>query len=124
MIEFNFIKPQEDKGSVKLTVHKTGKLGFSKNAIEMLSLQDNRCCKFARGEDGEKLYLLITNKKDEYTFNISKAGDYFYVKAKSFLSDLNIDYQDKETTTIFDISELEEQKGVYKLSKRVINKRK
>ena len=39
MIDLNFIKPKETYGSVKLTVHKTGKLGFSKNAIELLEIE-------------------------------------------------------------------------------------
>jgi|SRR5690606_29680274 len=124
MVEFNFIKPKENKGSVKLTVQKTGKLGFSKNAIDLLDLQNNRYCKFATVVNEDGLYMLISNEKDDYTFDISKAGDYFYIKAKSFLTDLNVDYENKDITVIYDISNMDEQNNMYKLKKRVINKRK
>lgn len=124
MLDFEFIKPKENKGSLKLTVQKTGKLGFSKYAINSLKLQNNRYCKFARDKESNGLYFLLSEEKDEYTYDISKAGEYYYIKAKSFLEEINIDYTNDNITIIFDMSRVEEQENVYELTKRVINKKK
>ena len=127
MIELKFFKPKDIEGSVKITVHKSGKLGFSKGAINLLKLNINKHCKFATNkvyENKDEIYLLVNNSEDEFSFKISKAGEYYYIKAKSFLSDLNIDYSDETQTIIFDIKEIDYQdQKIYKLNKRIVKKR-
>ncbi|WP_295811482.1 hypothetical protein [uncultured Apibacter sp.] len=128
MLNLNFVTPREGEGTAKLTVHKSGRLGFSKSAIELLNVENYRYCKFAfnkEDETDENIYMVLNKESDEFSFNISKAGEYYYIKAKNFLSDLKIDYTDDAKTYIFDIYKMDnEDLIVYKLKKRIIKKQK
>ncbi|WP_295212553.1 hypothetical protein [uncultured Chryseobacterium sp.] len=119
-MKLKILKPKESTLVSKITVHKTGKLGFSKGAMEQLELEANKFCKFGMNEE-EDLFIIVSNEKDEETYNIAKAGDYYYVSAKALLEDdLNIDYKSKNTT-IFDLFKTENKK-IMKMVKRVISK--
>lgn len=128
MVKLNFFKPKESERNAKVTVHKTGKLGFSKSASDIMDLTNNRYCKIGLNtetEEDENLYMVIQKTKDEYTHKVSKAGDYYYLKAKQLLTELGIDYKDDDTTVIFDIIPLEvDETKYYRLRKRIIEKRK
>jgi hypothetical protein len=127
-MQLKFITPKEIDGTPKITVHKSGKLGFSRSAADLLDIENNKFCKFAYDEENERdrvLYFLIEKTNDGESFSISKAGDYYYIKAKSLLNDLGIDFSDPTITIIFDISPTEyEGQRIYKLIKRIINKNK
>lgn len=125
MVELEFFQAKEDAGGVKLTVQKTGRLGFSKGAARHLNLSTEKYCKFGqRKEDpnDEDFYMVITEHPDEHAFKISKAGPYFYIKGKQLLTDMGIDYQDDTQTIIFDIQEVDGEQGIYRLKKRIRKK--
>ena len=128
MLNLNFIKPKGLGVAVKLTVHKTGRLGFSKSAIDLLSIRVNKYCKFATNNadaNDKSVYMVIGPSGDEYSFKISKAGEYYYVKAESFLNEMNIDFEDKTKTIIFDIQQIEYNgEKIYKLKKRIVEIKK
>ena len=130
MIKFKIIEPKELDGVAKLTVHLSGKLGLSASAAKLIDVLNNKYCMFALdSEDKNKdtIYLITSGTKSEKSFNISKAGDYYYIKGKSLLNDLNVDYSNNTNTIIFDIYPMEieyENSKVYKLKKRVIIKNK
>jgi len=48
----------------------------------------------------KNLYVTIGNKKpdDKDGFNVSKAGDYFYINLKGFYEQMNEDYQKIDIT--------------------------
>lgn len=129
MFIFEFIEPKENEKIAKLTVHKSGKLGLSKGAMGLLDSENNKFCKFAYNntentKDDKDLYMFLFKENDGASFSISKAGEYYYIKAKSLLIDLNIDYEDISKTIIFDIFPLEyEGNTIYKLKKRIIKKK-
>lgn len=75
--------------------------------------------KFGNDEKGN-LFLVTSNMEDEYSFKISKAGEYYYINAKNLLRDMDIDFKSKNTF-IFDLFETE-QENVFKMNKRVIKK--
>ena len=59
-----------------------------------MDLTNNRYCKIGLNtetEEDENLYMVIQKTKDEYTHKVSKAGDYYYLKAKQLLTELGID---------------------------------
>lgn len=125
MVELDFFQSKEDAGGVKLTVQKTGRLGFSKGAARYLNLSTDKYCKFGRRKEDpndEDFYMVLTNQPDEYAFKISKAGPYFYIKGKQLLTDMGIDYEDDSETIMFDIQEVEGEDNVYRLKKRVRKK--
>jgi hypothetical protein len=129
MFIFEFIEPKESEKIAKLTVHKSGKLGLSKGAMDLLDAENNKYCKFAynntdRDKGDKELYMFLFKENDGASFGISKAGEYYYIKAKSLLVDLEIDYEDISKTIIFDIYPMEyEGKTIYKLKKRIIKKK-
>ena len=109
-MNIDFIKPKEINTVAKITIHKSGKMGFSRGASELLKLDVNKYAKFGFNEES-----------DDSTFSISKAGEYYYILAKSLLQEIGIDYTSKDTT-IFDIKRTNEE-YIYKLNKRVIKKK-
>ncbi|AQW89707.1 hypothetical protein [Elizabethkingia anophelis] len=118
-MELKFIKPKENASIAKITVHKTGKLGFSRGAAELLKITENKFCKFGISEQNE-LFIVMCKENDGETFGIAKAGDYYYVTAKSLLNDLDIDYKTKDTI-IFDVIDIKDDK-IFKLIQRIIKK--
>ncbi|WES96545.1 hypothetical protein P2W68_17065 [Chryseobacterium arthrosphaerae] len=118
-MELRFLKPKENASIAKITVHKTGKLGFSRGAAEMLNITDNKFCKFGVNDEGE-LFIVMCKENDGESFSIAKAGEYYYVTAKSLLADLDIDYRTKNTI-IFDVVDIKED-NIYKMIQRIIKK--
>lgn len=129
MFFFEFIEPKENDRIAKLTVHKSGKLGLSKGAMDLLEVENNKYCKFAHNnnesnKEDKDLYMFLYKQNDGASFSISKAGEYYYIKAKSLLIDLDIDYIDVTKTIIFDVHPIEyEGETIYKLKKRIIKKK-
>ena len=50
-MNINFIKPKEINTVAKITIHKSGKMGFSRGASELLRLDVNKYAKFGFNED-------------------------------------------------------------------------
>lgn len=129
MFVFEFIEPKENGKIAKLTVHKSGKLGLSKGAMDLLDTENNKYCKFANNntdsnKEDKDLYMFLFKENDGASFSISKAGEYYYIKAKSLLIDLDIEYENTSETIIFDIYPMEyEGETIYKLKKRIIKKK-
>lgn len=114
-----FIKPEQAANNAKLTVHKTGKLGFSRGAMELLNTTVNRFARFGHDEQ-DQLLMEVSEKEQENSFQISKAGEYDYMNAKHLLEELNVDYTAPHTT-IFDLKKTSE-KNIFKLTERIIKK--
>jgi hypothetical protein len=95
-MKLNFYKANELDNNIKATVHKTGKLGFNSAAIQKLNLENNRKVRIATGDDYEKdksLYIIPHNDEDKESFNISKAGEYYYINTKPLFDLLGIEYE-------------------------------
>ena len=118
-MQLNFIKPKENIATAKLTVHKSGKIGLSKGAADLLQVEKLKFCKFGTNETSE-MFVVMFGDSDDETFNIAKAGAYYYISAKVLLKDIGIDYKSNDTI-IFDLEETENE-NVYKMIKRIIKK--
>jgi hypothetical protein len=124
MIELDFFKPQNQFGNAKITIQKTGRFGFNKVAIEELNLKGNRFCKIGKNRADENdlnLYIILLKDGDSTSFNISKAGDYFYIKAGALLKDIGIDYKNEKKTFIYDVEKADE--NIFRLKQRIIEKK-
>lgn len=126
MIKLKFIKANEITGKAKATIHQSGKLGFSNEAISYLNIKEGLHIMFAQNEDDEddlNLYAKVTNEASEDAFKISKAGAYYYVNTKGLFDKLDIDYNKK--TIIYDLTKIEvEGEEIIKLNRRDIAKKK
>ncbi len=126
-MEFEFFKSKTPERGAKLTVHKNGKAGFSASADELMKLSEWSWCAFAKDKSSttdKHIYMIKMSEPSDVTFNIAKAGNYYYVKITSLLDDLGIDYNDDYKRTIFDITPIQNgEQTIYKLTRRDIKKR-
>jgi len=120
MLRFDIKSPKDTIGVVKATVHKNGKLGFSSGAMKVLGLDVNRYWRVATNADDiedDSLYLLPAQEGEESVFKASRAGQYYYMRIKHLLDEMEIDYGNQKV--IYDILK-KEQEGMifYKLNRR------
>lgn len=119
-MKLKFYNPNELDRNLKVTIHKTGKLGFTMDAAKKLNLAEMKSANIGINEDDltdNCLYLVIEKDINEGLFRISKAGAYYYINTKVLFDNLKIDYSKGNIT--YDMSE-EKVDGlnVYKLKKR------
>ena len=110
MVKLKQIAAEEDRGIVKATIQKSGRLGFSLGAINELKLEDKNSISIFINEDDStdnSLYIKVNEEKAEDAFTVKKAGIYYYLNTKTFFDKLNVNYQDKLITIIFDIIEFD-----------------
>jgi len=124
-MKLKFIKSEDTDQNAKATVHTTGKLGFSKDAVEFLGIKEGKSIQFAQNEDDPadlNLYAVVNNGIQEGAFRINKAGAYFYVNTKNLLDALGVDYKNKKI--IYDRVKADyEGMPIVKMLRREIKKR-
>lgn len=120
---FDFFEPEEKYGSIKATVHSSGRLGFSTGAINYMHLSEDKMFKIAKrkedsgGLSGDVIYLIPEEMGDDLSFRVLKAGSYFYLKTKRLFNQLNIDYRNE--SVIYEIEEVKENdKKYYRLTRK------
>lgn len=119
--DIEFFEPEDALGSIKATVHRTGKLGFSQGAGKLIDFEKNKLFKIGRKKDAgdEILFMIPVEIEDEFTFKIMKAGPYYSLKIKRILGQLNIDYRTEGENVSFDIDEVKEDgKRYFKLVRK------
>ncbi|MEX0661203.1 MAG: hypothetical protein WEA58_10190 [Balneolaceae bacterium] len=120
-MELNFFDAEEIQGNAKCTVHKSGKLGFSMDAIDLMGIDEQRSISIAKGSDYEEngnLYMKVHNDNVKGAFSVSKAGKYYYLNTKNLFNQLNLNYQ--KDKIIYDVVETEIEGGKYfKLIRRI-----
>lgn len=126
-MKLKFIKAEETGRNAKATVHTTGKLGFSRDAIDYLGISEESAIQFAQNTEDENdnnLYAKIYGSNQEGAFKIYKAGNYFYVNTKNLFDTLGIDY--RNTKIIYDIvkGEYEGEQIIKMLRRDKIKKKK
>lgn len=119
-MKLQFINPDNLDKNLKATAHRTGKLGFSIDAARKLELSVDKTAGIAINDDDrndQNLYVAIYDGKRDTAFKISKAGDYYYINAKSLFERLEIDYT--KDSIVYDISEtiINDQK-IFKFRRR------
>ncbi len=120
-MSLKFFNAEEIQNNAKCTIHKSGKLGFSMDAIEMLAIDETKKIGIARGEDYEEtgnLYMKVFNHPEKGAFSVSKAGDYYYLNTKNLFNQLGLNYQ--KNKIIYDVVEVEiDNETYYKLVRRI-----
>ena len=112
---------------LKVTVHHTGKLGFTQRTATALGFgkRENNYIFIATDEDSEgDLYMINCAIEDSAAFKVNKAGDYYYANTAALFDEIGIDYKDANTTTIFDLVKVKDETlDIYKMNKRIIKKK-
>jgi hypothetical protein len=94
-MKLKFINPVELDRNMKATVHRSGKLGFTLDAMKKLGLGTTKSLGIAINEDDptdKNLYVVIYPQVKEDAFRVSKAGEYFYINTKALFDSLKLDY--------------------------------
>jgi hypothetical protein len=122
MIKFKFQKPELTRATRKATVHKSGKLGFSSGAAKMMEFEVNTYYRIATNAEDindKNLYLMVGDKDTNDVFHVAKAGSYYYIRVKSLLEKLGVDYLNEKVT--YDIKMVKDSEGdltYFKLERR------
>jgi hypothetical protein len=124
-MKLKFLNAEETGHRAKATVHSSGKLGFSGDAIDYLEIKEGKSIQFAQNEEDEhdlNLYAAVYESLHTGAFRINKAGNYFYVNTKNMFDALNVDYKGKRI--IYDLVKFEyEGKPFVKMLRREIIKK-
>ena len=121
--ENTVINAQKYALNAKACIQRNGKLGFTKEAADLLGLHEGLTILFSMAQNGD-LAAVICDASEARGFKIQKAGEYYYIRMKNFFDSQSLDYIKKRVS--YDISETQEQyqgKTVYRFS-RGIYKRK
>jgi hypothetical protein len=124
-MKLKFIKAEETGLNAKAAVHTTGKLGFSKDAIDFLGITEGSTIEFAVNDEDNSdinLYAKIYNEVKEGAFRVSKAGEYYYVNTKKLFDAIEIDY--RKIRIIYDLVKIDyEGEKIIKMIRRDIIKK-
>lgn len=114
-----FEDPDKIGGSIKATIQKTGKIGFSSGAESFMELKNTQYFRigFDSNEASGDIIYMVPSKTEAGAFKVSKAGDYFYMNLKNVFDRKGIDYKNK--SYIYDIKkENSEETELFILTKR------
>ena len=124
MLELEYFDASQDFGTIKATVHRDGKLGFSSGAARKLGLEQGKSFLVARDKsdpEDRTLYLKAATSDIGEAYKIAKAGDYFYLRIKNILDVMGYDYH--RGSVIFNIQEVSSGDSVlYKLVRKIPKK--
>lgn len=127
MINLKQIEAEEDRGVVKATIQKSGRLGFSQAAILELALSSEKSISIFINDNfptDSSLYIKINISQDEGAFTIKKAGEYYYLNTKTFFNKIGVDFNNPSITIIYDIVDIEiDGEQYFKLIRRDKKKR-
>lgn len=119
-MKIKFYNPKELDKTHKVTIQKTGKMGFTKDAAEYLKLDQMKSANIGENEEDstdKSLYLVVLTDNTGF-FSVQKAGDYFYIKTKVLFDNLKLDYTN--TSLSYDMTKIvEDGETYYKLTYRL-----
>ena len=107
-IELSFFDAREASRSKKATIHGSGKLGFTLDAIHYLSLDQGKYLRIAINEADEldeNLYLEVSDIEVPGSYRTVKAGKYIYLNTAGLFDHIGYDY--KNNTISFTILPIE-----------------
>ena len=124
-MKLKYINAEDSERNAKATVHASGKLGFSSDAIEYLDITEGKAIQFAQNAEDVNdlnLYAVVHGSSQEGAFRLNKAGKYYYVNTRNMFDNLNIDY--KHTKIIYDLVKIENDGNqIIKMIRREIKKK-
>lgn len=123
-MEIKFYPIPETDGAIKCTIHKNGKLGFSKGAEKLLGIDESKYIRIGRNVEDRQdtsLYVTVSESKVDDSLKINKAGKYYYLNTKTLFDSLSYQYDTQKI--IYDISEVNINDSKFFKLKRRIKKR-
>lgn len=124
--ELDFFNAEEITSNAKCTIHKSGKLGFSMDAIKLMEIDKSNSISIAKGPDFNEtgnLYAVVNRNETDGAFKIIKAGAYYYLNTKSLFNQLEYPFQHERI--MFDVVQINSEEGnkLFKLTRRALRKK-
>lgn len=120
MDDIKFFNADDFSTSLRCTIQKTGKLGFTDFTQKQLSMDEGTYIRIGErnvSENEKQLFLQICDPTDKVGgFKISKAGRYYYLNTKVLFDELGYDY--KKKPIIFELVKYDGEKKIYKMIRR------
>ena len=79
--------------TLKATIHKTGRLGFTDDTAKALDFKSGKFAKFAQDDENGSLYLIIISEGSEDAFSVRESSGYYYVSTKVMFDTLGFEYE-------------------------------
>ena len=121
--ENRVIDAQKYALNAKANIQRNGRLGFTREAADLLGLHEGSTALFSVAANGD-LAAVICDASESRGFRVQKAGEYYYIRMKNFFDSQSLDYIKKRVA--FDISETSERyqdKVVYKFTRGIYERR-
>ena len=97
--------------TLKVTIQRTGKLGFSAPTAEALGIDGNTYAKFYMDDENKLSPVVVFSKnKDEDSFKANKSGDYYSLSTSILFESLGFDF--KKQNIICDLKREEEADAI------------
>lgn len=120
----SIIKTSDFNVKLKVTIHSSGRLGFTADTADKLRLSEDTFIKFANDDENEsELFMIFVEEPDEDTFKVIRSGKYFYLPTTAMFQSFGLDF--KKYNIMFDMVRMSDYDEivngkVYKLNKRVL----
>ena len=110
--------------TIRATIHRSGKLGFSRDAEKVMGLSPERgVLIFVDDETIGDLYLQIVEMPNEDAYTLSVGGGYYFARTTDFFDLIGVDYADGQTRYSVRMVEIDGEK-MYRLQRRATKKAK
>lgn len=113
--------------NAKATVQRSGRLGLSREAAELLKVQRDGKLLISVSENGDLGCVILPPEVDDPRgFRWQQASNYFSANLRPFFEKIGLDYANTGVTTIYDIVPTDESYvgyPVFKLHKRQLKRR-
>jgi len=97
--------------TLKVTIQKSGKLGFSAPTAEALGIDTNTYAKFYMDDENPMSPVVVFSKnKDDDSFKANKSGDYYSLSTTILFDSLGFDF--KKQNIICDLKREEEADAI------------
>ncbi len=109
--------------NAKACIQKNGRLGFTREAADLLGLNAHQTMLFSNSTNGD-MAAIVCDESEVRGFRIQKAGNYFYIRMKNFFDSLNLDYVGKRISyDVIETSERYNGKIVFKFKRGIFERR-
>ncbi len=101
IMAFTILSAKRFAITLKATIHRSGRLGFTSETAKALDLNAEKFAKFAQDDENEFLYLIIINEGSEDAFSVRENGGYYFIATKVMFDTLGFNYENGDI--IFDL---------------------
>ena len=98
---FTILSAKQFATTLKATIHKSGRLGFTAETAAALDFSAGKFAKFAQDDENGSLYLIIINEGSEDAFSVRENGGYYFIATKVMFDTLGFNYENGDI--IFDL---------------------